>query len=709
MKNTSLSIFARALASENISFSFDGKAATASFDVQNRHLVMPIWNVSETVQTMLVAHEISHALWTPYEQSEVLFKQADADGFNVELLQRICNVIEDVRIEKKMKDKFPGTRRDFFLGYKEINDLDLFGIGKMDLTEATIVNKINIHFKWGVPGFINVPMDEDEQGIVAFVDACETFEDAFNLAKILYQHPSMEQARKRMEDQEAQVQYEPGQGQPSEGVMNTDIPGPSRGSKDGERVHSPVIVIPETKNLSGSILSTDWLLERYEDHLKEGYPSVNMDNYRAFVKESDAFVRQLAMQFERRKAADEIRKERPKQTGQLNLDRLHQYRTHDDIFLSKIVKQDGKNHGIVFMLDLSGSMAHQLGDCFLQILQLVWFCEKVKIPFEVFGFTDISRAHLYPDEFEEWQKKNPGKYISDYYAAHAPEVIGQQANTLLIGEARLVNLASSRDNADKRERLLAFIYESTVQQSRYNPINLGGTPTVESLALASQFTKDWIKANNIQIPTIMLVTDGEPNSVAIRTTAEPQGVYHIGDMGTLTVQNNITGDISRMSAKDMTNSLPNEIIGLMLDSLREKFNARLVGMMVGPGRLSDGLFATYCLTKKERKSVPHNQVSSSPRFKAAAEAYKEGCVVLNEDIFHGYDAYFLTRTPQIVKDEDAIADSGTFTKVKNTFIRTMAKRSGSRVFLTRYVDIVAGQPLRKGASDMYSLSAAPAK
>ena len=102
--NTSLSIFARALASENISFSFDNKAETASFDVENRHLVMPVWQASETVQSMLVAHEISHALWTPYEQSKALFDQAEKDGYVIPLLQRIANVIEDVRIEKKMKD-----------------------------------------------------------------------------------------------------------------------------------------------------------------------------------------------------------------------------------------------------------------------------------------------------------------------------------------------------------------------------------------------------------------------------------------------------------------------------------------------------------------------------------------------------------------------------------------------------------------------------
>ena len=100
-------------------------------------------------------------------------------------------------------------------------------------------------------------------------------------------------------------------------------------------------------------------------------------------------------------------------------------------------------------------------------------------------------------------------------------------------------------------------------------------------------------------------------------------------------------------------------------------------------------------------------MEDSPRFKAAKEAYADGCVIVHPEIFPGYDAFFLIKTPKVVQDEDAIAESGTFTKVKNQFIKTMAKRSGSRVFLTRYVDIVAGQPVNKGVDAIYGVSPYP--
>ena len=368
----SLSIFANALASENLSFSFDPEAATASFDTKTRHLVMPVWDVSETVQTMLIAHEISHALWTPYERSEELLNAAEAEGYHKGLLQRIANMVEDARIEKMMKAKFPGTRRDFYLGYKEIVDTDMFSFSKMDIPNAGLINRLNLHFKWGIPGFLPVNLTPDEQIVADEVDAVKTFEDTIEVAKRLYKHHSLRQV---VEQVEKQVQAD-GKGEGDEVLdsvlKNTDLKG--TGKKNGEDYNASTVTITGLKDYRKGIISTDMIRQSFTNNTHPDNIAAALTQYREFVRESDAFVRQMVAQFERKKAADEIRRERPKQTGMLNLDRLHQYRTHDDIFISKIVKQDGKNHGIVFLLDFSGSMSCQLGDCFLQILQLVWFC-----------------------------------------------------------------------------------------------------------------------------------------------------------------------------------------------------------------------------------------------------------------------------------------------------------------------------------------------
>jgi hypothetical protein len=708
--NTSLSIFAKALASENISFSFSKDAETASFDVKSRHLVMPMWDVSETVKTMLVAHEISHALWTPYERGYELLKAAEADGYNPMLLSRIANIIEDVRIEKLMKQKFPGTRRDFFLGYKEIADIDMFGFKKMDFTKAGFLNRLNIHFKWGVPGFIPMTFEGTEQEVVDMVDAVVNYDQVFEVAKFLYKHPSMKEMR---EDMEAAAAKGGKQGEKEQDKImgdKTNVPGDFR-RKDGSQYQDAVVTLTGVKDLSKHIVSTETILNDYEGNSNR---PLLLEEYRQFVRESDAFVRQMVAQFERKKAADEIRRERPKQTGMLNLDRLHQYRTHDDIFLSKIVKQDGKNHGIVFMLDFSGSMDSHLKACFLQTLQLIWFCEKAKIPFEVFGFTEIHRTQ-YDVDFRRAYENHVRKYgTTDGFDLSDGHILRECPNAMMIGATKLINLCSSTDKPEDRERTLAFLHGAIVghTHSRGEALRLGGTPTVEAVAIVSEFMKDWVTANNIQIPTLMVVTDGQPNGIDIMPSPNKESnLYRYCPQYSLTVMNEIMGTGIRIEQKKYGRvCLPNIILATMYDSLRVRLNAKIVGMFVGGYSFTESVFASLCMSEQEqqefyeanRNNTPKN-LRDCPRFNAAQEAYKDGAMLCHPEANPGYDAFFITKNPKIVKDEDAIVEEGTFTKVKNTFIKTMGKRGSSRVFLTRYVDIVAGQNISKMVDSMYGL------
>ena len=57
---------AKLLATENLTVEHI-KCETASFDVKNRVLSLPLWIASESVYDMLVGHEVGHALYTPAE------------------------------------------------------------------------------------------------------------------------------------------------------------------------------------------------------------------------------------------------------------------------------------------------------------------------------------------------------------------------------------------------------------------------------------------------------------------------------------------------------------------------------------------------------------------------------------------------------------------------------------------------------------------
>ena len=111
------------------------------------------------------------------------------------------------------------------------------------------------------------------------------------------------------------------------------------------------------------------------------------NRYRKFISDVDRFVAILVREFNSKKAARAYERSTVSQTGMLDLGRLHEFKTRDDIFLSVRNLKIEKNHGLYMLVDFSGSMCDQLGSVLTQVLILTRFCQKVGIPFRVNGFT----------------------------------------------------------------------------------------------------------------------------------------------------------------------------------------------------------------------------------------------------------------------------------------------------------------------------------
>ena len=63
-------------------------------------------------------------------------------------------------------------------------------------------------------------------------------------------------------------------------------------------------------------------------------------------------------------------------------------------FKKVTVLPDGKNHGLIFILDWSGSMGYVLHDTVKQLLSLVFFCRKGKDPIWRFTHSLMSGSRM---------------------------------------------------------------------------------------------------------------------------------------------------------------------------------------------------------------------------------------------------------------------------------------------------------------------------
>ena len=543
---------ARLLATENLIVEHR-KTPTASFDVDRRVLTLPMWdNASGVVYDMLVGHEVGHALFTPNEDWRDV---ADCP-------KDFVNVIEDARIEKLMKRKFPGLRKSFSGGYKELNDKDFFAIADEDISKFSLIDRINLHFKIGASAMI--PFSIEEQVFVARTDVAETFEEVLQIAVDVHNfsnkvetpmtHEEMlEEAAQR--ENESTDDEQPEQQQQQEGESDQsaeDMPAPQssnaptqqqdwdddeeeetddvdnmseggdtsktqrafdQSSEDLSSRHgrNPIYVeIPEAVDLDNHIV--DWtVLHNWIDSQAvdvENYEFVD-NQYYEFRKQSQKEVNYLVKEFECRKSADAYARASQSKTGVLDTAKLHTYRYNEDLFKKVTVLPDGKNHGLLFLLDWSGSMANEILATVKQVLNLTAFCKKVQIPFEVYAFTNEWYAA------KRAMSENPGADLSY-------ERTGVEKNTVHIdpNHFHMMNFVSSRSNAREYERQCknlfreACCYRYHVRYSATFGVGLSGTPLNEAIVMLNYIIPEFKKQNDLQKVNVCVLSDGEGQAVA---------------------------------------------------------------------------------------------------------------------------------------------------------------------------------------------------
>ena len=170
------------------------------------------------------------------------------------------------------------------------------------------------------------------------------------------------------------------------------------------------------------------------------------EEFNKFKKDAQKEVNYLVKEFECRKAASAYARATTSRTGILDTTKLHTYRYNEDLFKKISVIPDGKNHGLVFILDWSGSMQYVLQDTLKQLFNLIWFCKKDHIPFEVYAFTN------------EWNRRGYGGDADESLKPHYEAKEG-----LLAVEEwfNLLNVLTSKTNGKTLELSLIHISEPT--------------------------------------------------------------------------------------------------------------------------------------------------------------------------------------------------------------------------------------------------------
>ena len=777
INNEAKSYLANLLATENLTV-VHKKVKTASFDVKNRVLTLPIWkHMSNDIIDLLVAHEIGHALYTHLDE----WKSALDEG----LPHSFLNVIEDARIEKLVKRKYPGIVRSFVNGYRELINNNFFGTKDKDVNEMLLIDRLNMHFKTSIVKS-DIEFTTAEQLIVKKMENLETFNDVVVLARELSEYCKDEAETKGLDqhdmaetenygdedsdnqdsdsdntDNNDEDSDENGKSKYADDDSNDDEDSDSDndGDTSGQRGQQNVdedesteykpsaetdnywednkdklvddkckdnvyANIHQFKNVKDFIIDYKTVLSdfksarfnsfredsAYGSSYKSSYQTL-ITEYKKFQRSNSKSVNYMVKEFEMKKAATAYTRTKQDKSGVVDPLKLHSYKYNDDIFKRLTITPDGKNHGMMMFIDWSGSMSDKLTPTIHQLMNLVMFCRKVNIPYEVYAFSNSGRNARYHFSDEVGTAKKPQYQSGDL-----------TIDTYL----KLINFASSRMTAKEHEEAMSNLYgvsikfEDYMGRSRYRGYDydtndawknfaldipqgygLSSTPLNCTIAAAMTMVPMFQNKYSIDKMNTIFLTDGcsDGNEYIVLSKEEAEeskknNGRHWGsdDHGNCYTSFSYDSNLilRNKSNKKNYNSNSNYRDGMtesLLRALKDHTGTTLTGFFISGTKRLD----RYTLDKYfPQYNHYDNDTKIFDRPKVMAEFRKNKCLVVKENT--GYDEFYLLAGDDMKITDGQMAtpsDNAKKGEIKRLFTQNLKSNRSSRIVMNKFITQVA--------------------
>lgn len=723
---------AKLLATEDLIIE-NKNVTTASFDVHRRVLVLPMWQkASDLVYDLLVGHEVGHALYTP----DIIWTEDYP-----EVPPSFVNVIEDARVERHMKKKFPGLAKTFYRGYNELNEEDFFGIGDDDISSYSFIDRININNKIG--NFLKVEFSEEEQIYVNRCAETQSFDDVLELSRDIVEFLASKQDSKESIEQPNQSSSEPSS-VPQAGGSQTDETSESEnqfedsGESSGGNSESDGSGIKSKSETGGSSKkdemeskTADTFDQKIDDlntpssspytstdNVYIEIPKVNLDSvviknsevhhylsefyretqskcdyvdffesvdseFKKFKISSQKEVNYLVKEFECRKAADSYARATTSRTGTLDMNALHTFKWNEDIFKKVTTISDGKNHGLIFVLDWSGSMSEVLSDTYKQLLSLMWFCKKCSIPFVVYAFTHEWNYSSVQYQYDPTLDRKVPVYPTPHHEKESGKVVVYE-------EFSLLTLFDSSVRSSEFEKQVKNIWRlvSSLSSNRYNchyqypnKLGLSGTPLNEALICLNQIIPQFKARTKAQKIQCVVLTDGEAptiryyQEVPIKNKFEDKIEYNIrvrslGPYNTLYLRDRDTKHTYKIEPE------MESCTKAFLCQLQDKFeDVNFIGIRIIQSREASNFI-------RKHSSWDYNV------YDKLIETWKKTKTIMLHDT--GYNVYFGLSSNSLNADSEFdVQECATKSQIRSAFKKSLGAKKTNKKILTEFVKLIA--------------------
>jgi hypothetical protein len=365
----------------------------------------------------------------------------------------------------------------------------------------------------------------------------------------------------------------------------------------------------------------------------------------------------------------------------------------------------GKSHGLVLLLDRSGSMSGNMSGSIEQILVLSMFCRKVNIPFVVYGFGDEVDAHLIDKGFldpETGERTN--RKINRLPSFEVSE------NALSFSDVYLREyLNSSMSNSEFTQSVRNMIilqksYESSSKGRIPRPKSetLSNTPLTQAIYATGYIMREFRKKNNLDITSMIVIHDGDSDSNRYfyknstsrhpYTGVETQSLMQKGF--SVSSQNVVLRDSEqKYESKFANDNFYDESLIAALDWFRQTTKSKVFGFFITSDRVS---------SLKSQLGYRYVDITGNPlvnekhftdrraKVDVLAKKMKEEKFLISHN--KGYDSFYLILGGDELKtenDELDIAGKVTTGKLVNAFMKMNKRKAINRVLVSKFIQGMA--------------------
>jgi len=387
------------------------------------------------------------------------------------------------------------------------------------------------------------------------------------------------------------------------------------------------------------------------------------DDLLKFTIEQQPKIDYIVQEFEQQKQADMYDRIRLCRTGAIDTLRLHSYKYDDELFRSIAIVKEGKNHGLLFVVDWSSSMTDSMAGTVEQLIILCMFCQRVNVPFEVYSLTV---------DYGGYNGYNYNRYGNT--SAKKDAAFQTEPGNLVFAENfSMRNYLSSRMSPKEFQAACTHLFgmmpnhrwkDTTTEDSL-----IGCTPLNEAIVVAVDLMDVFRKETNAQIVNAIFLTDGGANTVHHYITES--GSTDSLSRHTFVIDDHETHRVYTFDQSGMTPTL--------FRILRDRQNINVVGFYIEAGSYYGW-----------QQFFPSQQGSVS---KLEKEYQQNGFLISTE---WGYNELYIIKGGAAMRvKETSIADpqSGTMTERLDAIAKSLETQQAGihkqRIMLDRFVGMIA--------------------